>query len=52
MRFKKLPPKLDDKGKHIDYTQKELDSLRLPSGVTGYAASPADLGRVRSWMSS
>jgi hypothetical protein len=43
VRSKKLPPKLGDNGKRVDYTQKELDNLRLPNGVTGYAASPADL---------
>jgi hypothetical protein len=43
VRMKTLPPKLDEKGKRLDYTQKELDALRSPDGVTGYAASTGDL---------
>lgn len=38
-----LPKKTDEKGKKIDYTQKELDKLKMPTGVTGYAAEPSDL---------
>ena len=43
VRTKHLPPKLDEKGKRVDYTQKELDALRAPAGVTGFAASTGDL---------
>lgn len=38
-----LPKKTDDKGKKVDYTQKELDALKKPTGVTGYAATTSDL---------
>ncbi len=43
VRMKTLPPKLDGNGKKIDYTQKEIDTARLPDGVPSYAASQADL---------
>ena len=43
VRVKKLPPKTDDNGKRVQYTQKEYDEMRQPVGVTGYAASPFDL---------
>jgi hypothetical protein len=38
-----LPKKTDDKGKKVEYTQKEKDALKMPPGVTGYAASNSDL---------
>src|SRR5262249_52505314 len=43
VRMKTLPPKLDENGKRVDYTQKEIDALRTPDGVPSYAASVADL---------
>lgn len=38
-----LPQKTDDKGKKVAYTPKELDALKTPTGVKGYAATHADL---------
>jgi len=43
VRFKSLPPKYDETRKKLQYTQKELEELRLPQGVTGYKASTSDL---------
>ncbi|VTS02781.1 unnamed protein product [Gemmata massiliana] len=43
VRSKSLPPKLDDKGKKVLHTQKEIDELRTPAGATGYAANKSDL---------
>ena len=43
VRSKSLPPKLDDNGKKVPHTQSELDELRAPGGVTGYAANKSDL---------
>jgi hypothetical protein len=43
VRTKSMPQKYDDNGKRVAHTQKEIDELRAPPGVTGYAASPADL---------
>lgn len=43
VRTKSLPPKTDDKGKRVPYTQKEIDEYRAPAGVTGYAAERGDL---------
>lgn len=43
VRTKKLPPKFDDNGKRAEHTQKDIDELRSPPGVTGYAANPYDL---------
>ena len=43
VRTKILPPKTDENGKKVQYTQKEIDELRQPAGVTGYSASTADL---------
>lgn len=43
VRTKSLPPKLDDKGKKVPHTQAELDELRAPGGVTGYAANRSDV---------
>ncbi|HEV3386006.1 MAG TPA: hypothetical protein VG097_14400 [Gemmata sp.] len=38
-----LPKKTDDKGKRVEWTPKEKDALKMPIGVTGYAASTSDL---------
>ena len=38
-----LPPKLDEKGKKVPYTDKEKEALKVPKGVRGYAATIADL---------
>lgn len=43
VRYRKLPPKTDDKGRKVDYTMKEMEELRKPSGVTGYAAERNEL---------
>lgn len=43
VRTKSLPPKTDDNGKKVPHTQKEIDELRAPAGVTGYAASAFDV---------
>lgn len=43
VRSKTMPPKLDEKGKKVPHTQKEIDELRAPGGVPGYAASRTDL---------
>lgn len=43
VRTKTLPPKYDDKGRRVNYTPKELEQLRQPPGVPGYAATVADL---------
>ncbi|HET6574613.1 MAG TPA: hypothetical protein VFG68_13475 [Fimbriiglobus sp.] len=43
VRWKKLPPKTDDKGKRLPYTREEMTELRSPRGAPGYAADPADL---------
>ncbi|MBM3980962.1 MAG: protein BatD [Planctomycetes bacterium] len=43
VRAKVLPPKMDEKGKRVAYTQKEIDEYRAPAGVTGYAAERFDL---------
>jgi hypothetical protein len=43
VRTKTMPPKTNDSGKRVDYTQKELDELRAPEGAPSYAASSADL---------
>jgi hypothetical protein len=43
VRLKSLPPKLDENGKKVAHTQKEIDELRTPSGVTGYAANRSDV---------
>lgn len=39
VRTNALPPKFDDKGKKVAYTQKELSEVRWPSGAPGYGAS-------------
>ena len=43
VRTKALPPKIDDKGKKVAYTQKELEEFRAPLGVPAYAASRSDV---------
>jgi hypothetical protein len=43
VRTKSLPVKLDENGKKTVHTQKEIDELRAPSVVTGYAASRSDV---------
>jgi hypothetical protein len=43
VRTKILPPKLDDNGKKVIHTTKELEELRYPLGAPSYAASPSDL---------
>lgn len=43
VRTRVLPAKTDENGKKVGYTQKEIDELRQPAGVTGYAASAFDL---------
>ena len=43
VRTRSLPPKYDDKGEKAPHTQKEIDELRTPPGVPGYAASRFDL---------
>ncbi len=43
VRTKILPPKTDENGKRVPHTQKELDELRQPLGVTGYVSSPFEL---------
>ncbi len=43
VRLKSPPPKYDENGKKIPYTPKELNELRQPPGVTGYAASRSDV---------
>ena len=44
VRWKKLPPKgTDEKGKPVQYSDKERTELRKPSGAPGYAAERGDL---------
>lgn len=43
VRWKKLPPKTDEKGKRTPYSPEEMAELRAPRGAPGYAASPEDL---------
>jgi hypothetical protein len=43
VRTEYLPPKTDEKGKKVAYTQKEKDNLKLPKPFPGYAASVSDL---------
>ncbi len=43
VRTKTLPPKYDEKNRRVNYTAKELQELRSPPGVVGYAASVNDL---------
>ena len=43
VRWAKLPPKLDEKGKRVARTEAEVAELRKPGGMKGYAADPSDL---------
>jgi hypothetical protein len=43
VRTKVLPPKTDDTGKRVEYTSKELQDLKGPWAIPGYAASNSDL---------
>ncbi len=43
VRWAKLPPKLDDKGKPVPRTAEELDAAKTPAGAKGYAAERIDL---------
>ncbi len=43
VRHKTMPPKLDEKGRRVPYTDKESRDLRPPIGVPGYAATKAEL---------
>lgn len=43
VRHKTQPPKLDEKGRRVPYTDKESHDLRQPAGVPGYAATKADV---------
>lgn len=43
VRWAKLPPKLDDKGKKVERTAEELAELKKPAGAKGYAAAREDL---------
>lgn len=43
VRSKSLPPKVDENGKKVAHTQKEIEELRQPPGAHGYAASKVDL---------
>jgi len=42
-RTAKLPPKTDADGKKAEYTSKELDALREPSGFPGYNLTKTDI---------
>jgi hypothetical protein len=42
-RVQKLPPKIDADGKRVDYTNKEFESMREPSGFPGYNLAKTDL---------
>jgi hypothetical protein len=43
VRWAKLPPKWDGKGKKVLYKPKEAEALRQPRWATGYAAERSDL---------
>lgn len=43
VRWKSLPPKLDDNGKKLQRSSKELTELKLPKGTPGFAADRGDL---------
>lgn len=43
VRWAKLPPKLDEKGKEVKRTADELTELRKPAWARGFAAKKADL---------
>jgi hypothetical protein len=43
VRWNKLPPKTDKDGKKLAHTADEIQELKKPYGVTGYAAERSDL---------
>lgn len=43
VRWSKLPPKWDEKGKRLMYKLKEVEALRQPRWALGYAAERTDL---------
>lgn len=43
VRTKALPPKFDDKGKKVPYTQKELEEVRWPAGAPGYLTGKSEV---------
>jgi hypothetical protein len=43
VRVRTLPPKFDENGKKVQYTQKEIDELKIPTNIPGYAASRSDV---------
>lgn len=43
VRVPKLPPKMDETRKKLNYTDKEIAALRLPAGMPGYSAEKAGL---------
>jgi hypothetical protein len=43
VRIKHLPPKTDENGKKVPYSEKERDELKVPYSVIGYQASKSDL---------
>jgi hypothetical protein len=43
VRWKSMPPKVDERGKKVAYTDKERQRLREPKGAPGYAAERSDL---------
>lgn len=43
VRWKTLPPKLDEKGKKVARSAAEMKELKLPTGAPGYAAARSDL---------
>jgi hypothetical protein len=42
-RWKKLPPKTDEKGKRTPYTSDEMKAIQSPRGAPGYAAEREDI---------
>ena len=43
VRYKHTPPKTDEKGKKVSHTEKEIEELKKPLGVPGYAAEKGDV---------
>jgi hypothetical protein len=43
VRWVAKPKKVDDKGKSVPFTQKEMEALQKPQGAPGYAAERTDL---------
>lgn len=43
VRWAKLPPKVDARGKKVSRTLREVEGLKLPRWATGYAADRSDL---------